>query len=166
MAGRSEPASRLNTTLKKAIEFCNDLDTDNWFIMYGTLLGVARNRSCIEGDDDVDIFISYDFEQLKSKVVDAGFTLSRFTSPKGMVKTNHTDQYASIDFYMCSVTDDDWYTPWERTWLRKVDIKQMDFQGVPVNVPNNVVSRLTQMYGVDWKTPRRGKKVGRDKEIK
>jgi phosphorylcholine metabolism protein LicD len=30
---------------------------ENWFIGYGTLLGIIRDESCIEGDDDIDIIV-------------------------------------------------------------------------------------------------------------
>ena len=30
---------------------------DDWFISYGKLLGIIRNNSCIDIDDDVDIII-------------------------------------------------------------------------------------------------------------
>ena len=39
----------------------------NWFIAYGTLLGIIRDNNTIDGDDDVDIIIDIEY---KDQLVD------------------------------------------------------------------------------------------------
>ena len=39
------------------IKLLNDNNIMNLFIGYGTLLGIIRENSCIDGDDDIDIII-------------------------------------------------------------------------------------------------------------
>ena len=51
----------LNATFKSLILFIvtllNDNNIDKWFVCYGTLLGLVRENSCIDNDDDIDIII-------------------------------------------------------------------------------------------------------------
>lgn len=47
----------LNKTLMFIIKLLNDNNIMNWFIGYGTLLGITKENSCIDGDDDIDIII-------------------------------------------------------------------------------------------------------------
>ena len=57
MAGDKNNRSLLNHTLMFIVKLLNDNNVSNWFIGYGTLLGIIRENSCIAGDDDVDIII-------------------------------------------------------------------------------------------------------------
>ena len=57
MAGKKNNKTILNNTLKFIIKLLNDNNINNWFIGYGTLLGIIRENSCIDGDDDIDIII-------------------------------------------------------------------------------------------------------------
>ena len=47
----------LNKTLKYITNLLNKYNIKNWFIAYGTLLGIIRNDSCIDKDDDIDILV-------------------------------------------------------------------------------------------------------------
>ena len=58
MAGISESKDKLNSSLIKISKILNKNKFDQWFIAYGTLLGIVRNNSCIDGDDDIDIMES------------------------------------------------------------------------------------------------------------
>ena len=57
MAGPKNNQISLNKTLMFIIKLLNDNNIKNWFIGYGTLLGIIRENSCIDGDDDIDIII-------------------------------------------------------------------------------------------------------------
>ena len=66
----------LNKTLKKVAILLNDNCIDEWFISYGTLLGIIRNNSCIDHDDDVDIIIDHKyFDAMKKFLEDDGFEI-------------------------------------------------------------------------------------------
>ena len=54
---------KLNRTLEKV---CNILHTEginDWFIFYGTLLGIVEDKR-IEGDDDLDIVINCEYSEI------------------------------------------------------------------------------------------------------
>ena len=57
MAGSKNNKISLNKTLMFIIKLLNDNNIMNWFIGYGTLLGIIRENSCIDGYDDIDIII-------------------------------------------------------------------------------------------------------------
>ena len=55
MAGKKETSVKLNKTLLFLITLLNDNNIKNWFVCYGTLLGLVRENSCIDNDDDIDM---------------------------------------------------------------------------------------------------------------
>ena len=57
MAGEQNKQAVLNATLMFILKLLNHNNINNWFIGYGTLLGIVRKNSCIDGDDDIDIII-------------------------------------------------------------------------------------------------------------
>jgi phosphorylcholine metabolism protein LicD len=57
MVGRKQNSDTLNATLVKITKILNENSINGWFICYGTLLGIVRENSCIDGDDDIDIVI-------------------------------------------------------------------------------------------------------------
>ena len=57
MAGTKQTSEKLNKTLLFLITLLNDNNIKNWFVCYGTLLGLVRENSCIDNDDDIDVII-------------------------------------------------------------------------------------------------------------
>ena len=57
MAGKKETSEKLNKTLLFLISLLNNNNIKEWFVCYGTLLGLVRENSCIDNDDDIDIII-------------------------------------------------------------------------------------------------------------
>lgn len=58
------------------IKLLNDNNIKNWFIGYGTLLGIIRENSCIDGDDDVDIIIDKsNYDKVKQLLVENNINL-------------------------------------------------------------------------------------------
>ena len=57
MVGKKQTSEKLNNTLTEIVKILNANNIANWFIGYGTLLGIVRNRACINNDDDIDILI-------------------------------------------------------------------------------------------------------------
>jgi len=73
MVGKKWSKQLLNDTLTFIIKLLNDnninININNWFIAYGTLLGIVRENSCINGDDDIDIVIdNTNYEQVTKNI--------------------------------------------------------------------------------------------------
>lgn len=177
MGGRRTTRGKLNRTLEKVCDILNKNNVHDWFIFFGTLLGIVRNNSCINGDDDLDIMINHDYQELRSIFEKEGFEFQTkyqerekvwIEFPDTMLKTKPNNMYASVDFYMCDVNKcGDFYSPWEKTYIRNVydDISKKtfikkDWNNVSLNLPLNFEKKLAHMYG-NWKVPR---KKGKSKQ--
>ena len=155
MAGKSEPQEKLNRTLGYILKKLNDSEITEWFISYGTLLGIIRNGSCIPHDDDVDIIINCkDKSKLKNILVESGFTFTHTSFPN-IIKTAATNKYASMDFYCAVVNDegdfDDVHEGVVWTKCRDVsgNLPNMIWRDNNVNIPNNHIKKLLTRYGSD-----------------
>ena len=74
MAGPKNNQISLNKTLMFIIKLLNDNNIKNWFIGYGTLLGIIRENSCIDGDDDIDIIIDIsNYDVVKQLLIENDF---------------------------------------------------------------------------------------------
>ena len=86
--------------------------------MYGTLLGLVRENSCIDNDDDIDIIIDkvyYDVIKTKLKAHNIEFEYSYgIRRSRKILKTKATSKYASIDIYMGDFSDNDVYDEWNK----------------------------------------------------
>ena len=176
MAGAQTDKEKLNFTLEKVCNILHENNINDWFIFYGTLLGIVRDDSCIQGDDDLDIMINCDYQHLRGTFEKKGFNFMvghyGIKNPDTILKSYPTQEFASIDFYMCNVNQSgDFYTPWERTWLRNAyeDKNKQSFvikkwRSTFLQLPGRPEDRLRLMYG-DWQIPRSGVKVGTGKDI-
>ena len=52
MTGNQNDRKKLNNTLLYITKLLNEANIKNWFIGYGTLLGIIREKSCIHNDWD------------------------------------------------------------------------------------------------------------------
>lgn len=107
MTGVVKNQEVLNNTLMFIIHLLNNNNINNWFIGYGTLLGIIRDNSCIDGDDDVDIIIDKSNYDVLTKlllenniILEYGFGINEKTN---IVKTKDNNNYCSVDFYMASL---------------------------------------------------------------
>ena len=107
MAGENATKEILNNTLEFVCKLLNINDFDNWFIGYGTLLGIIRENSCIDGDDDIDIIIDrIHYDRLKKVLTENGFKIEYgfgIEDNRNILKTKETNECCSVDFYMASV---------------------------------------------------------------
>lgn len=156
MAGEYTDNVRLNNTLVRVCDVLQSHSINDWFIMFGTLLGITRDGNCIQGDDDIDIMINHDYDELRDIFEKTGFV---FTSkygikrPDTIMKTEPNDTYGSVDFYMCVVDDNHYYTPWQNVELRDVSIVRETWKNTTIHKPNNTELRLEKMYGTNWRSP-------------
>ena len=106
MVGSKEDYKKLNDTLLKITEIFFINNIEEWFVVYGTLLGILRKNSCIDGDDDIDLICNQEnYIKLTILLLRNGFELDpKITSPY-ILKTLPNKNYASIDIYMAAVDE-------------------------------------------------------------
>ncbi len=162
MVGTPTDKEKLNFTLEKVCNILDEHKIDEWFIMHGTLLGIIREGSCIEGDDDLDILLpASSYENIKSIFKKEGF---EFTSDFGIgdstniLKTVPSDKYASIDFYMFEKNESgDVYHAWDNiTVINCYPIIKKEWRSQTLNLPNEYLKKIINMYGENWQTPSGG----------
>ena len=141
----------LNLTLKKVADILNKNNIKDWFIGYGTLLGITRNNSCIDNDDDVDIVINRKYKKY----------LEKLFKSKNINKKNFLQfkiDSIPVDFYLCDVIHDDYRDYHENTiWKNCKPINYHKWNGVILNIPNNPEVKLKNRYGEDWMIPKNSK---------
>ena len=168
MAGNKQPREKLNHTLKYITTLLNQYKITSWFIGYGTLLGIVRNRSCIDQDDDVDLVCDRnDFDAIHKMLrennldVTYGHTIG---DSRSIIKTVDTATLSSIDFY-CATVDtngnfaDEWedvvwsncFVPNTRTLLN------LSWRETVLQIPHNHVQKLENRYGKGWMIPQHTK---------
>lgn len=164
MAGEKNSKLKLNNTLKKIVYLLNINNIDNWFIGYGTLLGIIRENSCIDGDDDIDIIIdSKYFEKINLILKNNNFKTTKnygINNTKKIIKTIANNEYTSIDFY-CAYYDDNtknFNDSWEKViWTRCKDENNnfilKKWNDVELHIPLNYEEKIYNRYGEKWKIP-------------
>jgi guanylate kinase len=167
MAGEKNTAETLNNTLLFIIKLLNENNIKNWFIGYGTLLGIIRNNSCIEGDDDVDIIIDkINYDIVKKVLLENNFIFEDGydnIDNKNFLKTKNNDQYASVDFYMSSLDEegnfnDTWEKViWGECYNEKNELIEYIWNGHILYIPANYEKKLFNRYGETWKIPQNTK---------
>jgi phosphorylcholine metabolism protein LicD len=166
MAGDKQSNTKLNYTLLKIAQILNEHNINNWFVGYGTLLGIIRDSSCIDGDDDVDIISNYDdYDKIKSIFHTRGFTFCYehgINNTKDILKTNETNEYSSVDFYMARIDPHGNYIDmWEKVvWsicYKDNKLIKLDWNGTALYIPNNYESKLINRYGDHWRIPQNNK---------
>ena len=141
MAGNSNSENFLNLSLIKISEILNKNNFNKWFIGYGTLLGIVRNNSCIDGDDDIDILCDIeDYDRLKEILIKENYQFEfgedsifhkdicdEANNTKRIIKTKDSSDSVSIDFYMTNVDKNGTFNDlWEdMIWQNAIKKKQI-----------------------------------------
>lgn len=150
-AGIKQSQEKLNKTLINITELLNKKQFTNWFIAYGTLLGIIRDNNTIDGDDDVDIVIDIEYrDQLVKVLKENNYILTIENS--NILQTKENNQYASIDFYLSNTDsygnyNDTWS---EIKWTNCNDLKTIMWNNVYLKIPNDPISKLRNRYGKTW----------------
>jgi phosphorylcholine metabolism protein LicD len=164
MSGSNTTKEKLNHTLKMVCDVLHDNHINDWFVFFGTMLGIVRENSCIEGDDDIDIMICCDYTKLRTIFENKGFTFTTdfgINDSKEILKSVPRDEYGSFDFYMCNINESgDWCTPWHGVTSTnsyvdpvKKDLIRKEWNSTTLNLPNDYERKLVNMYGDNWRIP-------------
>jgi len=180
MGGDKTNNVKLNHTLKVIANIFHEENINDWFIFFGTLLGIVRENSCIQGDDDLDIMINEDdYQQIRNAFEKRGheFIPYREAAPhrpfkKMLLKSKPTEEFCTFDLYVCNVNyNGTFYSPWEGTAIRHpyIDVEKKilvkkDWNGTLLNLPFNFEKKLEHMYG-DWRVPQSRRKSKRENDI-
>ena len=160
----------LNNTLEFIVKLLNDNNIQNWFISYGTLLGIIRNDSCIEGDDDVDIIIEKsNYDLLKNLLIENDIEIWDLSNNfdksilGNILKTKYSEKYCSVDFYMASINENgDFHDLWEKKiwsgcYNENKELSKRLWRGQILNLPENPETKLYNRYGENWRIPQNNK---------
>ena len=159
----------MNKTLLFLITLLNDNNIKNWFVCYGTLLGLVRENSCIDNDDDIDIIIEKsNYDIIKKVLIENNFKLEYgygIKDSKNIIKTKTTSDYSSIDIYIGDYNNENIKDLWNKLTINDcfLDKENKTFiekkwNGKTIYYPNNYERILINRYGNDWK-------IKKDKKI-
>ena len=175
MAGRNSNQEFLNDTLKFIVALLAENNITDWFIGYGTLLGIIRNDSCIDGDDDIDIIMNKsNYEVLKMLLINEGFEIEYgygINKSTDILKTKGTVMYSTIDFYMATVDDegnffDKWENVvWSNCYNHGKNLLLRKWSGLNLYIPLNYETKLINRYGESWRKPQYSKGVSPRKPV-
>jgi len=166
MTGSRSSAQDLNSILQKLLTYLQEYQIRNWFISYGTLLGIIRNNSCIDQDDDVDIIIDQsEKEKLERLIHEKGI---RYAIKKpDIFKIVVEAQKPTVDLYISTMkNENDYHDTWNKViWSNCRPISQREWNGTLLQLPHDVETKLKNRYGDNWMIPMRSKGVSPPKKV-
>ena len=167
-AGSKQNSKKLNDDLKIISNILNDNNINNWFIAYGTLLGIIRENSCIDNDDDVDIICD-----IKNKDKLLNILKDRYKNFDYNANKNRDiivlREPIAVDIYMADIDKDgNFYDKWNKIkWTNCFKdnklIKKIWKDNI-IYLPNNYIKHIENKYGKNWKIPSQDKGVNNGTE--
>ena len=144
--------------LKKIITILNNNNID-YFVLYGSLLGLIREGELLENDDDIDILVHTD---------NIDHTLQLMKNHNMPIKTSYANKifiheskdYGKIEIYRYVVEGKELIDVWTKQALNTgvfpkdfiLPTKTMKFYDLDIKVPQYPEKTLDHFYK-DWKTP-------------
>lgn len=157
---------------ENAIQNLSELDTifrkynARYWMQDGTLLGYVRDKNFIPHDNDVDIGMRWsDFSQeIFKEIIDCGFA---FKSSHGRLEEslviNFRKRNIPVDIYFYYYDGDRFYHTAAYGKARKYrvdfsykdfDVKEIEYFGVKLFVPEDPLYFIETKYGKDWREPK------------
>lgn len=133
-------------------------------LAFGTLLGAIREKSLINGDEDVDVFIDDEVTLYKNLPFFYENDLKLIRMKKGKLYSFRSENGAFIDVYILRPLK--WYNIWSfycvslsnhympKKYFR--EYQNIDFLGDTYLCPKAPEKLLEFWYGKTWRTPVRG----------
>jgi phosphorylcholine metabolism protein LicD len=165
MAGKEHTENQLNTILIAIIKLLHSYKATNWFIAYGTLLGIVRNNSCIDKDDDVDIIIDIQQKDLLKQIIKEN-NFKYMINANNFMKIELERGMPTVDFYLANVDNNgNFNDTWTKVvWSNVYDLHEKEWNNLILYMPNNYETKLENRYG-DWKIPKKSKGLNPQKKI-
>lgn len=168
MVGVNQPTEKLNYTLKYIASLLNQHKLHYWFIAYGTLLGIIRDGSCIDNDDDIDIIIDKrHFHSIRVILENNGIQLTTqygIGTSMNIIKTVPNEQLTSIDFYCSELhPEGHFFDRWEGViWSHcfapyTQQLPNINWEDTTLYIPHNTLNKLEGRYGKNWRIPQSSK---------
>ncbi|WP_461816216.1 LicD family protein [Faecalimonas sp.] len=156
-----------------------------YFITYGTLLGIIREGQFMGHDNDIDMGIIYDdnfsWDKLEEALKQIGMSKKHQFTMEGKI-TEQTYIYGklSVDFFMYEQFDDNHQVSYvyfrqeteryeegvfevARHITKKIEgLKKIETSKGAFSVPENAEDFLEEVYGKDWRVPQPDWKPKRD----
>jgi len=154
-SGTPNTSSDLNICLQKISTLLYEKKIYNWFIAYGTLLGIVRDNSCITSDDDVDIIIDKKYKT----VIESLPGIKVLHNENNFLRITLHNSKTPVEFYLSSVdANGNFFDIHENVkWLNVYPFEIRKWNNVILQLPQGYEEKLTKRYG-NWKIPRTGDK--------
>lgn len=153
-AGDKFTKDKLNNILIRIVSLLHQNKLKNWFIGYGTLLGITRKNSCIDYDDDIDIVIDKNDRDKLHDLINKNKFKFQYNKPN-FCKIVLEENMPTVDFYLSDVVDNNFNDTWEKvTWSNPYPLVNKKFNNINLNLPNNYYKKLENRYGKDWRSPK------------
>ena len=155
-SGNKFNKNELNKCLKKMVNILHKEKLDNWFIAYGTLLGIIRDNSCINNDDDIDIIVDIKNKKKIERLLKK-YNFKKVINKKYIYKIELQKDFPTVDIYFAEVNkNNDYYAIWDG-WIftNSKPFVTMKWNNIDLILPNNYEKKLERTYGKNWRTPQK-----------
>jgi phosphorylcholine metabolism protein LicD len=139
-----------------------------YFLIYGTCLGAIRDQNFVETDTDIDLGVKHELlipkiKKLMNDFREDGFIVYGFSHPYPylralnifkngiLIDIRNFEKHGDTRFLQRINSDRvDVANTYKAEWFD--NLKEIEFRGMTVKVPNPPEEYLTRNYG-DWRTP-------------
>lgn len=175
---------------KKGYQYLEQIDkvlTKNgikYFATYGTLLGIIREGCFMDYDDDIDLGIlntdKFSWELLENSMKEIGMLKKhQFVLGSRITEQTYKSGYLNVDFFLYEMEGDksvsyvyfhkknekypqDHFSTAVNVTSLIADVKRMKISMGEVAVPEHPELFLKEIYGEDWRIPKKGWEKERD----
>jgi len=139
-----------------------------YFIFYGTLLGIIRENNIIKGDDDIDFMVNHKSKKLllKKMKLNKTFKINKKVSNEYFIQFIKKNKKLKtfIDFYFYTKNKKKDYIIDRHNWLGNIKDKRFALhfptkmifpiiKNKKFNMPKKPKSACIYIYGKTWSTP-------------
>ena len=139
-----------------------------YFIFYGTLLGIIRGNNIIKGDDDIDFLVNYKFRKslLKKMKLDKSFKINKKVCNQYFIQyiKKYKRLRTFVDFYFYINDPKKKFIIDKHNWIGNINDERFALhfpkriifpikKGEKFNMPKNPKMACKYIYGKTWSKP-------------